>query len=79
MEKMKVFLCPVGEGKFLNTKYSEKQVSNSLDYVKALDTINKVKRKEKKHAIAEVPREKASIIKRLLEKQGYDVEVQGII
>ena len=78
MEKMKVFLCPVGEGRLLNTKYSEKQILNSLDYVKTLDEINKVKRGKKKHAIAEVSREKAFIIKRLLKKQGYDVEIQGI-
>jgi hypothetical protein len=76
---MQVQITPIGEGRLLNTQYTEEKVSKSVDYALILDKIVKARKLKKDFISVSVEREKALIVKSLLQKEGFDVEIAEVL
>jgi hypothetical protein len=75
---MKIHLSPIGRGAILNPKYNEEEVAKSVDYALVLDKIVKAKKSKKNFISIKVKREKAYVIRNLLEKEGFNVEIEEV-
>ena len=75
---MKIHLSPTGKGAILNPKYNEEEVAKSVDHALVLGKIVAAKKSKKNFISIKVEREKAFVIKNLLEKEGFNVEIEEV-